>query len=143
MSPIHHRLYKRAQAPSQDVTENMALLLEQAALHMNYAKEAIDRRDVEERFNQTQKASFIMSGLKAALVRDTPSISRTASALEAFYSDVETLIMRVNIFNNADAAKAVATSLIDVARQWRHIGAQQRATMQHVEAPMSLEGARA
>lgn len=143
MSPIHHRLYKRAQTPSQDVTENMALLLEQAALHMNYAKEAIDRKDVEGRFNQTQKASFIMAGLKAALVRDMPSISRTASALEAFYSDVETLIMRVNIFNNAEAAKAVATSLIDVAKQWRHIGAQQRATMQPVEVPMSLEGARA
>lgn len=141
MSPIHHRLYKKAATPSQDVTENMALLLEQAALHMNQASDAIEKKDVEARFIQTQKAAFILSGLKASLVRDTPTIHRTISALESFYNDMETLIMRVNIFNNADAARGIARSLIDVARQWRHVGTKKRASMTPHEIPLSLEGA--
>jgi flagellin-specific chaperone FliS len=62
MSPTQHRIYKKNTANSGDVTENMALLLEQLAVHMKAAHQAILSKDVEKRFKESERASFILAG---------------------------------------------------------------------------------
>ncbi|MBA4750360.1 MAG: flagellar protein FliS [Alphaproteobacteria bacterium] len=124
MSPTQHRIYKRNTANGGDVTENMALLLEQVAVHMKAAHQAIISKDVEKRFKESERASFILAGLKGALVRLDTEQAKTADGLQRFYDTMETLIMRMNIFNSAETAKSLEENFLTLAQKWRQVGQQ-------------------
>lgn len=122
MSPAQHKAYKKNTASHADVTENMALLFEQAAIHMNAAVDAIQNKDMEKRFKESERATFILGGLKNALVHLNPEQSKTANELKSFYEGMETLIMRVNVFNSLESAQTIANSLSSMAQEWRRVG---------------------
>lgn len=127
MSPVQHKAYKKHTASHADVTENMALLFEQAAIHMNAAAHAIQNKDMEKRFKESERATFILGGLKNALVHLNPEQSKIANELKTFYEGMETLIMRVNVFNSLDSAQMIAKSLSSMAQEWRRVGSVRQA----------------
>lgn len=127
MSPVQHKAYKKHTASHSDITENMALLFEQAALHMNAAVDAIQSKDMEKRFKESERATFILGGLKNALVHLNPEQSKTANELKVFYEGMETLIMRVNVYNSLETAQTIAKSLSSMAHEWRRVGSARQA----------------
>lgn len=102
----------------------VAMLLEQAAVHMNQARVHMEEKDYEARYNETEKAVTIISGLQQCLAVDEPSAQHMVEVFDNYYTHMTLLITHVNVRNDVKACDVVVHGLKELASAWREVDSQ-------------------
>lgn len=133
-NPYAAKAYQQINVQSLSPGEQVARLLETAARHIARARAHAEAREFEQRFNATEDAMKIITGLQGCLSAD-PQASAMRTTLENYYAGVILLISRINIRNDPAACDAAIASLKTMADTWRE--AEKIAQSNH-EAAASL-----
>ena len=122
----------------------VAMLLATVGRHMEAAREAIKSNDFEGRFNATEKAATIISGLRGCLDHSTPEISEVSNTLDAYYANLLTYLTQINIKNDLTLCESVIESVRIMSTTWREVQAradeEARATLTTPAAPAVATG---
>ena len=118
-----YQQYKKNAKIVSSPAEGIAQYFDEAATSMEAAAIAIDNNDIEKRYNDSQHAANIMSGLSASLNRDTPEQETMAQTLDDYYSSMIVMIGRMNIKNDRALCLSIRDSFKEMAKCWREAGA--------------------
>ena len=122
----HHGYSSYSSNSARYATPGMqvALLLAAAARHMETARDCIDRGEIENRFNATEKCAVILSGLRGCLDRSTPEANAMATTLDTYYGRLLAFLTQINVKNDRVLCTAVIDSLRTMSSTWREIQAR-------------------
>ena len=133
-NPYAAKAYQQINVQNLSPGEQVARLLETAAKHIARARAHAEAKEFEQRFNATEDAMKIITGLQGCLSAD-PQASAMRTTLENYYSGVVLILTRINVRNDPAACDAAIDSLRTMADTWRE--AEKIAQSNH-EATASL-----
>lgn len=116
-----YKTYQETALTGLSLAQSVAWLLEKSAEHTANMAEAIQKKDIEKRTEESNKACMILNGLKEAIVRVNAEQAITADALERYYDTFQTLILRASIRDDLKSAQAITYNLRRMARFWRDL----------------------
>jgi len=93
---------------------HLLALYKDAIDYLEKARQAQLSQEFEERYETSEKARKILSGLQAAMGRGTPESKETAEALDQFYEGMASLIYYGNIRSDAVYFEKAIKSLSDM-----------------------------
>lgn len=116
------KAYQKNDVHAQDPATSIALAFEDAALAMERAAEAIRDNDIQRRFNESMKASKILSALNQGVVGEkTEDLTHD---LKVYYQRMILMIGDVNVYNNLDLSLDLAKGFRKMSQFWREAKAQ-------------------
>ncbi|MBI1275713.1 hypothetical protein GC177_07050 [bacterium] len=123
MSPTQgYNAYRFARATTSK-TRQVVMLYETALAELLKARQAMEKNDIEARWNHSDKAMQIMLGLQQAL--DFDQGGEVSELLYDFYTGVTNNIHRMQRYNNLKACDHAMTKLKDMLQSWKNIDQQQ------------------
>lgn len=122
----HHGYSSYSASAAQNASPGIqvAMLLALAARHMEIARDCINARDIEGRFNATEKCATILSGLRSCLSRDTAEAATVSDTLDSYYARLLTFLTQINIKNDLPLCESVIESLRTMSSTWREVQAR-------------------
>ncbi len=93
---------------------------------MKIAKEALQKGDFNERYNYTEKAAKIITGLQASL--DFNVGKKVAATLDAYYGEIFIKMMQFNIQNDVEICNEVIRDLEQMRNTWKEISENEPAS---------------
>jgi len=109
----------------------VVVLYDQAIASLTAAMDAIERGDIEGRFNATMEATDVISQLYLAL--DMEQGGEIAETLGSLYNYILTQLPRVNFDNKPDVAEQAIQLLRPVRDSWFELDERIRAEVEHAE----------
>lgn len=126
------RKYSQMQEKSASQLIEMAIILERCAQFLQRAIMAIEVHDYEERFINTDKVMVIMGTLQSILAVDR---SEEAQGFHQFFENVVTLLVFVNVQDDAALCAKIREKLIDMADLWRAADKTMRPVLRNEVSP--------
>ncbi len=100
-------------------TRQIVLLYDGAIRFVQQAKEAIEQRRIEDRYNLLIKASDVIGGLQGCL--DFESGGTVARVLYQFYSSLDARIFSIHRTNSIDTCNEIIEDLKQMRDVWQEI----------------------
>jgi flagellar biosynthetic protein FliS len=100
-------------------TKQIVMLYDSAIKYMGLAKRAILEKDIESRFNYTEKTSKIIEGLQVCLDHDKGG--EVSDLLSDFYSVVYMRILNINFNNDAESCDGIIAELRKMRDAWAEV----------------------
>lgn len=110
--------YGQAQSTVSKIKQ-IIMLYDGMIKFMVFAKEAAEKGDLETRFNKTEAASKIITGLQASL--DFEASREVSESLDAFYSEVFIKMMLFNVNNDPSLCEEVIQDLTKMRDAWKDV----------------------
>ena len=104
--------------------DQVAMLLNRAAQHMQTMKTHIDASEYEASNKASEKATDIVVGLMGWLSKDIPEAQSVVATLENYYLMLLDLISKACIRNDISLCDSAIKSMNDMAAMWRQIERQ-------------------
>lgn len=114
-------LYKAYSRATHTVakTRQIVMLYDGAIRFLSQAKEAMEKKEIERRFNTLNKAYDIIVGLQSCL--DFSAGTQAAQALYDFYASVDTRILQLQRTDDAAACGALIGEMKEMREVWNNI----------------------
>jgi flagellar protein FliS len=121
MIPDRNTQYQAYSMASQTVpkTKQIVMLYDGAIRFMQQAKEAIQEKRIQDRFNLLVKASDVVVSLQNCL--DHESGGDIAKVLHDFYSSIDMSILSIHRTNSVEMCDKVIENLKQMRGAWSHI----------------------
>ena len=113
-----YQAYRNA-AQTVAKTRQVVMLYDGVIRNLMQAIEAIEKGDIEGRYNRLTKASEIIIGLQMSL--DFDSGGTTAQTLYDFYAHIDASIMRLQRNNDVEQGKALIEEVKKMRDVWNQI----------------------
>jgi flagellar protein FliS len=110
--------YQNARTTLQK-TRQIVLLYDAAIRFVQQAKQAVEARDFETRYERLQKVSNILSGLHASL--DYDNGGEISVVLSSFYTGLDLKVISVNRTNNIEDCDYIIDELKNMRDSWEKI----------------------
>ena len=107
------KAYKEASLGTADKSKQVIMLYDGVLSNLHQAKEAIENKDVQERYNKIEKSYLIISGLRDCL--DFDSGKEIAEVMKNWYDET---LMRILEINKSDSTE-ICDLCIDTIKQMR------------------------
>lgn len=104
-------------------TRQVVMLFDGAIRFMKQAKEAIARKDFEERYNLLVKTSEILMGLQGAL--DFEKGADIAKILYGYYASIDSRLFAIHRTNDLAACDHILKELKEMRDAWEHVDSRQ------------------
>lgn len=113
-----HHPYKAYSHASHTVakTRQVVMLYDGVIRFLSQAKEAMEKDEIERRYNTLTRASDIIAGLQACL--DFEAGQETAQTLFDFYSSIELRIMQLHRTKDMDACAQIIADMKEMRQVW-------------------------
>lgn len=120
-STLPQQVYKAYQRASHTVakTRQVVMLYDGALRFLNQAKEAMEKNDIESRFNKLVRAGEIIMGLQSSL--DFEAGEEVAKILFDFYSLQDARILNLHMTNDVQSCEAIMRDLREMRDVWESI----------------------
>ena len=100
-------------------TRQVVMLYDGAIRYVTQAKDAIERGDIQERYNSLKKATSIISGMQGAL--DFANGGDIAKLLDEYYYSIYMRLMSVHQTKSTDMCVAVINELKMMRSSWQDV----------------------
>ncbi len=115
---MNYDRYKAYSNASQTVakTRQVVMLYDGAIRFLNQAKEAIEKGDIEQRYNKLTRVTDIISGLQSCL--DYEAGQETAKLLNGFYTSIEMRVFSQHHTPDVEKCAQVIKELKEMRDVW-------------------------
>jgi flagellin-specific chaperone FliS len=113
--------YKKTASSALTMAQSIAVALEKAADHATNMVSAIQNNDVEQRVEESNKASIILNCLKDCIVRVNEEQAATANMFESYFTTFNSLILKASMREDLKSAQSIAHNLRDMAKFWSNL----------------------
>ena len=116
-------------------TQQVVMLYEGAIKFMKLAQKAIEEGNIQERFNNTERASKIIDGLHCCL--DPEKGGEVTNILDKFYTHLFMRIMKLNMNNSTSECEEIIKDLRKMKEAWVEVDikTQQAQDRKNKQAP--------
>lgn len=123
MSQNAYQTYTTNTASNVGTAQLMSLLFSKAISHLEEAKKAIEEKDVELRYNLTEKVRVILLNLQVSLDRqsDNPDVQNQVALMDGVYTRLCHFLTQINIQNDIKLTEAVIQNLQDLALNYSKV----------------------
>lgn len=132
---IHKQSYKAYAAATQTVakTKQVIMLYDAAIKYVQHAIDAIEKQDIQTRYNSLTKACDIIFGLQGSL--DFDQGGDIAKTLYDFYASLDARLMTVHRNNSPTICKQVMDDLRSMRDAWIEIDKMDDGTAPAIPTP--------
>ena len=127
----HYGAYQQASHAASEIRQ-VIMLYEGAINFIEQAKEAIDEKNYEKRYNLINKAISIVTGLNSCLNFDDENAKDTSEALDQYYQEIDMRLLYVQCDNSKESCDAIIEDLRVMLNAWRDV---ERETEDKIEIP--------
>lgn len=122
-SPIH--AYRKNKINTSSSVEHIAIILDQAARHIQQAIEFLEKGDLEQQSILVDKAMKLMIGLQGTLDLKTDDVEaqQVVEIMGSFYQQMSAAMMQATLKSDAKLYNNIRLNLQHMAVIWRN-GAQ-------------------
>lgn len=100
-------------------TKQIVMLYDGIIRNLQQAREAMEKNDIEQRYNKLVKASEIIIGLQSCL--DYDQGKDAAQVLYDFYSSLDSRIIGLHRTNNVDTCQQMIDEVKEIRTMWHNI----------------------
>lgn len=130
------RSYAKIENSAVSKLIEMAILLERCAAFLQQAGIAIAAEDFEARFTATDKVIVIMCSLQSNLAVEQ---SEEAKEFHSFFGNVVSLLVQVNLKNDAKLCSQIREKLLEMSYLWREADKTLTPPSQDLQQPTQQE----
>ncbi|NBO17769.1 MAG: flagellar export chaperone FliS, partial [Proteobacteria bacterium] len=121
MDTVQKQKYQAYAAATQTVarTKQIVMLYDGTIRFIYQAKEAIEKNNIQDRYNMLTKASEVLLGLQSCL--DFENGGQIAKVLYNFYSTIDSMIFQVHRTGSAQTCDTIIAEMKKMRDVWQEI----------------------